>query len=344
MTLFYVVAYLPNLSFKFFPYCGFIIRCILNQRGVSCGVGCSGNCRHHLRICQIQRPFLALFHRLTFEREGISSHRAAKNRVFRTICRVARFVLKLHGDVIAPNGVKHTFLLIALRPCSHFGGGVGVPYDIANLSTRLIKLVSLGIGGFCAPPGKRLAGGGGNSQVLRFFQRAGFLIQHVRARRVVLIYIFLAAYTVVDHIGNALFIARDVAIADIAVIIRVRWRTGQFTRIHTVVRQFIVAFFLSLGDRQVFVCTNSNIFAGGLFIVEIAVFDMVQAQLKVDAIGELVPIVIAITLPEPIRPILSIYGYLHIHMAADSPALVAAGVFTIVICSAVHIQPVPLVF
>ena len=260
MTLFYVVAYLPNLSFKFFPYCVFIIRCILNQRGVSCGIGCSGNCRHHLRICQIQRPFLALFHRLTFEREGISSHRAAKNRVFRTICRVARFVLKLHGDVIAPNGVKHTFLLIALRPCSHFGGGVGVPYDIANLSARLIKLVSLGIGGFCAPPGKRLAGGGGNSQVLRAFQLAVILIQHVRARRVAGINTFRAACAVVCYIGQALFIARDVAIADVVIPIRAGRRTGHFARIH-IVGGIAVRVFYQLcisGIGLLFICDDPD--------------------------------------------------------------------------------------
>ena len=73
---------------------------------------------------------------------------------------------------------------------------------------------------------------------------------------------------------------------------------------------------------------------------------MVQAQLKVDAIGEVCPIIIAIAVPEPVRPVLSIYGQLDLHIAANMFALVAADGFittTSVIRSAVHIQPVPLV-
>ena len=73
---------------------------------------------------------------------------------------------------------------------------------------------------------------------------------------------------------------------------------------------------------------------------------MVQTQLKLDAIGELSPIVIAVRLPEPARPVRSVIcGHLHIHTTADASALIAVALFTTntsVIRSAVHIQPVPL--
>ena len=179
-----------------------------------------------------------------------------------------------------------------------------------------------------------------NIQIFRAFQLIAFLIQHVRARLVSPIDIFLAARALVCHIGQAFFIARDVAIADIVVRIRAGRLTGQFTLVHIV--GGIALFCSALGFSFLFICNDLNTTVCAC-IIDIAVFDMVEAQLKVDAIGELSPIVVTGLLPEPARPVRSVIcGHLHIHKAGNLVALVTVGVFIRVIRSAVHIQPVPL--
>ena len=71
---------------------------------------------------------------------------------------------------------------------------------------------------------------------------------------------------------------------------------------------------------------------------------MVEAQLKVDAIGEVCPIIIAVAVPEPVCPVFSISGQHYLHKAANMVALVAADNVCIrVVRSAVYIQIVTLV-
>ena len=173
-----------------------------------------------------------------FEGKRVTIHRTAKrgNGAPTIVRGVALFVLKLHGDIIAPNGVKFTlfivYFVVKFRPFARVC--VGFPFNTANRLARFIKLISLGIGGFCAPPGKRLAGGGVNLQVLRAFQLAAILIQHVRARRVAGINAFRAACAAVCYIGQAFFIAGDVAIAEVFIIILAGRLSGHLTRIHIV--------------------------------------------------------------------------------------------------------------
>ena len=309
--------------------------------GGFCGVGCIGEHIYHLRVIQVHHPVLALFHRLTCKGVGFS-HGFAKDRRTDRRC-VTGGVLKLHLDIIAPNGVKLTLFIVYFsvkfwpfaRVC------VFSPCDLANVIARFIKLTCCGVIGTGAPSGKRPARRGVNTQRLRGFQRTGFVIQHVRARRVVLIYIFLAAYTVVDHIGNALFIAGNVAVAVFISLNRVHPRASQCTLVHIV--GGVALFFSGSGFGIRAICNDPDT-AACSHIIDIAVFDMVQAQLKVDAIGELVPIVVAVIIPEPVRPCCTVIcGHLHIHIAADASALIAVSAFTIVIRSAVHIQPVALV-
>ena len=146
--------------------------------------------------------------------------------------------LHLYRVRFLPNGVKlalfNVFFTVKLwsfvQVCLVC---VVFPVDRANVIARLIKLACCGVIGTGAPPGKRLAGGGGNSQCIRGFQRAGFFIQHVRARRVILIVIFRAARAAIGEVGNALFVTGDVAIADIFASFIGRF-TGQRILVHIV--------------------------------------------------------------------------------------------------------------
>ena len=247
--------------------CGTVIPC-----GTFCFRGCIINCFRYLRVGQIQRPVCAICYHLFFEGKRVAYHRTAKrgNGALTIVRGVALFVLKMHSDIIAPNGVKFTLLrvlhsMIVGSFAQELALVSAVPYDIANGTARFIKLTCCGVIGTGAPPGKRLAGGGVNLQVIRGFQLAVFVIRHVRARRVVLINAFRAARAFVGEVGNALFIARDVAIALIlfprtacvdnaagALHIFVDWLTGQRTLVHIVsgatLFMFVRGFFLFIGN------------------------------------------------------------------------------------------------
>ena len=154
-------------------------------------------------------------------------------------CCPASITAKLHlyRTRILPNGVKLALLRVQysvkLRPVARVC--VGFPCNVSHSLCRSVKIVLCGIVAFCAPPGKYHVGGRrGNLQLIRAFQCIAILIQHVRARRVASINAFRAATAAVGEVCNALFIARDVAIAVFITLNRVRPRAGQRTLVHIV--------------------------------------------------------------------------------------------------------------
>ena len=305
MTIFCVLVYLPNLSFKVYPGFCIVVFCVK-----FCLLGCLINCRRYLRVGQIQRPALVLIHRLTFEGKRVAYHRTAtRGNGARTIVRgVALFVLKLHGDIIAPNGVKM------------FGGSRSSPID---LRYRRSGLVEFGFaGGFllCAPSRKLHIG-------VRTTVKQGIVLrEHIGllvlfGHTVLSAIVFMVNNRVVPEAGVkavALAVARgmEVAVATRRSCIRLLRFIYQLT-FKDFVRLTIDRSILC-GAIIVAVCNDLHV-SFFVCIVEVARLGVVEANFKVRSIRESTPVVVTVLITEPFRPtVFLIHRNVDVQITANS--------------------------